>query len=93
MAFYQEEIEQLNAQITRLISTIGTLHHAVSNLQDLAFDAQDDKHDPEYAPERKSNTIAEDSGTVLTIVRMEQTMLPVRGVTEDEEEEEKKRRQ
>ncbi|KAI8535337.1 hypothetical protein RHMOL_Rhmol10G0166500 [Rhododendron molle] len=61
MGFYHEEIEQLNAQIARLISTIWTLRHVVSNLQDFAFDQLDDKHDPEYVPERGSDNTVEDS--------------------------------
>ncbi|KAI8549113.1 hypothetical protein RHMOL_Rhmol06G0001000 [Rhododendron molle] len=61
MAFYRGEIEQLNEQIARLISTIRTLRRAVSNLQDFAFDRLDNKHDPEYAPERESDETAEDS--------------------------------
>ncbi|KAI8543450.1 hypothetical protein RHMOL_Rhmol08G0219100 [Rhododendron molle] len=61
MGFYRGEIEQLNAQIARLISTIRTLRRAVSNLQDFTFDQLDDKHDPEYAPERGSDDSVEDS--------------------------------
>ncbi|KAG5548768.1 hypothetical protein RHGRI_014202 [Rhododendron griersonianum] len=60
MGFYCEEIEQLNAQIVRLISTIRTLRRAVSSLQDFAFDQVDDKHDPEYAPGRESDETAND---------------------------------
>lgn len=61
MAFYHEEIEELNRQIARLISTICILRRAVSNLQDVAFDQLDDKHDPEYVPECESDDTAEDS--------------------------------
>ncbi|KAI8559796.1 hypothetical protein RHMOL_Rhmol04G0202500 [Rhododendron molle] len=57
MAFYREEIEQLNAQIARLISTIRTLRRAVSNLQDIVFNQMDDK----YAPEHLSDDTTEDS--------------------------------
>ncbi|KAI8572157.1 hypothetical protein RHMOL_Rhmol01G0176500 [Rhododendron molle] len=61
MAFYRREIEQLNEQIARLISTIRTLRRAVSNLQDFAFNQLDDKDDPESASGRESDETAEDS--------------------------------
>ncbi|KAI8567970.1 hypothetical protein RHMOL_Rhmol02G0162800 [Rhododendron molle] len=57
IGFYHEEIKQINAQIARLISTIRTLYHAVSNLQDFTFDQQDDK----YALEHLSEDTTEDS--------------------------------
>ncbi|KAI8572091.1 hypothetical protein RHMOL_Rhmol01G0171800 [Rhododendron molle] len=44
-----------------MISTIRTLRRAVSNLQDLAFDAQHDKHDPDFVPERESDDTVKDS--------------------------------
>ncbi|KAG5548771.1 hypothetical protein RHGRI_014202 [Rhododendron griersonianum] len=73
MGFYCEEIEQLNAQIVRLISTIRTLRRAVSSLQDFAFDQVDDKHDPEYAPGRESDETAEERTTRRMTVQMERT--------------------
>lgn len=58
---YREVIERLNTQIARLITTIRTLRRAVSNLQDFAFDAQDNKLDPDFVPKRESDDTAEDS--------------------------------
>ncbi|KAI8571936.1 hypothetical protein RHMOL_Rhmol01G0159500 [Rhododendron molle] len=46
IAFYREEIEQLNTQIARLISTIHSLRQVVTNLQDFCFDHLDNKDDP-----------------------------------------------
>ncbi|KAI8558946.1 hypothetical protein RHMOL_Rhmol04G0135900 [Rhododendron molle] len=61
MSFYRREIEALNQQIGRLIGTIRTLHRAVSNLQDFAFDQLDDKEDSDSVLGRESDETAEDS--------------------------------
>lgn len=61
MAFFREEIDRLNHHIATLVSTIRTIRRAISNLQDVAVDAQDDELDPEFAEQRESNDTAEDS--------------------------------
>ncbi|KAI8550825.1 hypothetical protein RHMOL_Rhmol06G0137600 [Rhododendron molle] len=60
MAFYREEIEQLNTQITRLISTIRSLCRAVTNLRDFYFDQLDNKDDPKYVLGRELEDTTED---------------------------------
>ncbi|KAI8559902.1 hypothetical protein RHMOL_Rhmol04G0211900 [Rhododendron molle] len=61
MAYYRGEIEELNTQIARLITTIRSLRRAVSNLQDFCFNQLDDKDDPESVPGRESDDSVEDS--------------------------------
>ncbi|KAI8568181.1 hypothetical protein RHMOL_Rhmol02G0177600 [Rhododendron molle] len=61
MAYYRGEIEELNTQIARLITTIRSLRRAMSNLQDFCFNQLDDKDDPESVPGHESEESAEDS--------------------------------
>ncbi|KAI8542262.1 hypothetical protein RHMOL_Rhmol08G0125100 [Rhododendron molle] len=61
MALYRREIEEFNAHIARLITTIRTLCCAVSNLQDFTYNQQDDKNDPGFTPECLSEDTTEDS--------------------------------
>ncbi|KAI8524804.1 hypothetical protein RHMOL_Rhmol13G0178200 [Rhododendron molle] len=61
MAYYRGEIEELNTQIARLITTIRSLCRVVSNLQDFCFDQLDDKDDLESVTGHESEESAEDS--------------------------------
>ncbi|KAG5544871.1 hypothetical protein RHGRI_017360 [Rhododendron griersonianum] len=56
----QEEIAHINAHIASVLTSLQALRRAVSNLQDMAFDAMDDGLDPKIGDAAATEQNADD---------------------------------
>lgn len=61
MAVFREEIEHLNGHIATLLSTICSLHRAITSLQDATFGAGIDDLDQEFGRGQEAEGTKEDS--------------------------------